>query len=146
MGRILFAVFLAFVLANPVAAAASVQQARPMESTPGIVFQTVSQAGCGAVEGDQYWFCRALTDGDCGVVASDRYWACKAITTAECGLVADSGDYWFCKGLTTASCSLVASDRYWLCEGVVRGDCTLVQGPDYWLCPAYQAAVRRLTS
>jgi len=163
MGRLLFAILLSLVLANPALADAA-QQARRLGDTvrvgagalepfleplpvPAAVAAPVQDGGaiCAQVTADQYWLCRGLTDNNCGVVPADHYWLCQAVNTANCG-VAQAGDFWFCQGVTTANCSVVQADRYWLCEGVVRGDCSVVEAGNYRLCPAFQAAIRRLSS
>jgi|GEM_PF-7004202 len=163
MGRLLFALFLSCVLANPALAGAA-KQARPQADTsragaatlepfleplpvPAAVAAPGQDGGaiCAQVTSDRYWLCRGLVDNNCGVVPADRYWLCQAVNTANCG-AAGTGDFWFCTGVTTANCSVVPADRYWLCEGVVRGDCGVVPAEDYRMCPAFQAAIRRLTS
>lgn len=161
MGRLLFAILLSLVLANPALADAA-QQARRLSDTaqvgagsltslleplPAPVSAVAPDASvvCGQVTADQYWLCRGLTDNNCGVVAADRYWLCQAVNTNTCGLT-QAGDFWFCQGITTANCSVVQADRYWLCEGVVRGDCSVVEAANYRICPAFQAAIRRLSS
>lgn len=129
-----------FALALAVAPANAASLAAP----GGASALTVGQAGsaCGVVDQSQYWFCKALEDGDCGLTAvSEEYWFCKGIVDRQCGLI-EGGNYRFCQALTTRDCDLVGGDGYWLCRGITEQNCSLVAQPRYWMCAALQNRFR----
>lgn len=110
----------------------------------GVMSPGALQAGsaCGAVERNQYWFCKALEERNCGLISgSDEYWFCKGLVEKQCGLIEGAG-YRFCHAVTTRNCDEIGGDGYWLCRGLLEQNCGLVPQQRYWMCSALQASFR----